>query len=86
MDSSSLADFSDDASSATSSSPSPQGQRVRPRAIASHIRPGAKVHPLSAYINSPAHTRALSAKPESQVLQSFMVCPYLVLVWANWRL
>src|SRR5277367_2038922 len=74
---SSLVDFIDDStpSTSTSSTPIPQSpaQRVRPRAVASSIRPGATVHPLSAYINSPAHSRAIAAKPESQVLKTFLV-------------
>ena len=77
MSPTSLDSFIDDASSSRSSSPSPAPPRIRSRAIVSHVRPGAKVHPLSAYVNSPAHTRALTAKSESEVLKAFLVCPSL---------
>jgi len=44
-------------------------------AVASFIRAGERVHPRSAYVGSPSHARGQTAKPEAEVLQSFLVAP-----------
>lgn len=54
---------------------SPPCKRPRLRAVASHVRPGERVYPESAYVGSRAHARAMSAKPESEVLSNFLVFP-----------
>jgi hypothetical protein len=47
------------------------------RAVISHVRRGERVCPDSAYHGSEAHTRAMAAKSESKVLESFLVCCHL---------
>lgn len=48
-------------------------KRPRLRAVASHVRPGEKVHPDSAYVGTKAYACIQKAKPEEQVLQMFLV-------------
>jgi len=50
-------------------------KRAPVRAVAHFVRAGERVHPSSAYVGSPSHTRAQTAKPEAEVLQSFLVAP-----------
>ena len=82
MDSGSLdpqldpAHWEDDWSESSSSdidSPSPPCKRARLRGVVSHVRPGQKVHPCSAYVGTPAHDLAITAKPEFEVLSAFLV-------------
>jgi len=54
-------------------SESPVRPRKRARAVADYIRPGERVHPTVAYHGTQAHTRAMSARPEVQVLSDFLV-------------
>lgn len=73
-----LAHWEDDSSESSSSdidSPSPPCQRARLRGVVSHVRPGQKVHPNSAYVGTPAHDLAITAKPEFEVLSTFLVLP-----------
>jgi hypothetical protein len=51
----------------------PPRKRAHLRAVASHIRQGQKVYPDSAYVGTSSFNRALTAKPESDVLQAFLV-------------
>ena len=46
---------------------------TKKRLLASYVRPGARVHPQSAYYGTDAHNRAQTAKPETQVLSNFLV-------------
>jgi hypothetical protein len=46
---------------------------IRRRAVISHIRSGERVHPNSAYHGTNAHTCAMAAKHEDEVLGSFLV-------------
>jgi hypothetical protein len=54
---------------------SPPCKHARLRGVASHVRQGQKVHPYSAYVGTPAHDIAITAKSEFEVLSSFIV-PY----------
>ena len=47
-----------------------------PCAVASHIRPSQKVYPDSAYFGTTAFNRALTAKPEEEILNAFLVIPW----------
>ena len=48
-------------------------RKRRRRTVASFVRPGQRVYPQSAYVGSPAWERAQAAKPEREVLSSFLV-------------
>jgi len=70
--------WEDDTSEFSSSdidSPCLPRKRARLRGVVSHVRQGQKVHPDSAYVGTPAHDLAIIAKPESEVLSSFLVPP-----------
>ena len=54
----------------------PLRKRACLHTVASHIRQSQKVHPDSAYVGTPSYNRALTAKPESDVLQAFLVYPF----------
>ena len=72
------ANWEDDLSEYSSSdidSPSPPRKRARLRSVVSHVRPGQKVHPYSAYVGTRAHNFAITAKPEFEVLSAFIVPP-----------
>lgn len=68
----------DDSSSSDIGIASPPQKRACLRAVVSHVRPGERVHPDSAYVGTEAHNRALTAKPESEVLKQFLVCFWFV--------
>ena len=50
-----------------------QGKHSKPRVVISHITPGERVHPESAYLGTKNYDRAVAAKPESEVLKNFLV-------------
>ena len=77
------ANWEDDSSESLFSdvdSPSPR-KRARLSGVVSHVRPGQKVHPDSAYVGTPMHHLAITAKPEFEVLSAF-----IVLLMERWRL
>jgi len=64
---------SDDSVSSSSETENESEKSGRGRAVASHIRCGERVHPESAYVGSKAFERAVNARPENEVLASFLV-------------
>ena len=66
---------SSELSSSDIDSPSPPCKRARLRGVVSHVRQGQKVHPYSAYVGTPAHDLAITAKSEFEVLSAFIVLP-----------
>jgi hypothetical protein len=50
-------------------------KRARLCSVVSHVRPGQKVHPDSAYVGTSMHDLAITAKPEFEVLSAFIVLP-----------
>jgi len=49
----------------------------RVRAIGSFVRSGQRVHPASAYWGTPAHSRAVNARREEDVIRDFLVAHVL---------
>jgi hypothetical protein len=75
----------DELDAALVQAPAPCQNHSQPRAIASHIRPGERAHPESAYVGTKAHARAINAKPEPQVLASFLVFkpPHMHIIYSR---